>query len=297
MQNIYSKIWGELEEKHKLPTRARDLISLDYKEFAQKIDEEEVSFANQITKSLIAGDIYILKNAFDKKFFDDLKMNCYSHFKDQPSSFHKMLEGCPDFHRIINIETGKKYSFKKCKHSFYFYNWNNDPLNLYETTYKRWRRIKKLMGYKPDIFEKNTPKDGPIDRIQVVRYPSKYGFLEPHSDPYKYQKFFISGYMSKKGEDYVDGGFYALNGKDEIIDVEQLIDVGDIGIGFATIVHGVAPANRKKEPSWEDQNDGRWFYSLYTNESDEVKNRHTGYGVTDKIEIDNELLFPPLEKE
>ena len=39
------------------------------------------------------------------------------------------------------------------------------------------------------------------------------------------------------------------------------------------------------------------FYSLYTNESDEVKNRHTGYGVTDKIEIDNELLFPPLVNE
>ena len=33
-----------------------------------------------------------------------------------------------------------------------------------------------------------------------------------------------------------------LNNKDEIIDVEQSIDVGDIGIGFATIVHGVAPA-------------------------------------------------------
>ena len=103
--------------------------------------------------------------------------------------------------------------------------------------------------------------------------------------------------MSKKGEDYVDGGFYALNGKDEIIDVEQLIDVGDIGIGFATIVHGVAPANRKKEPSWKTKTMEDGFYSLYTNESDEVKNRHTGYGVTDKIEIDNELLFPPLEKE
>ena len=84
-------------------------------------------------------------------------------------------------------------------------------------------RIKKLMGYKPEIFEKNTPKDGIVDRIQVVRYPSKYGFRDPHSDPYKYQKFFISGYMSKKGEDYVDGGFLCFNGKDEIIDVEDLI--------------------------------------------------------------------------
>lgn len=295
MQNIFSKAWEDLEKKHKLPTRARKIISIDYSDFAKKIDTEETSFVNQITNSLIEGDIYILKSAFDKNFFNDLKSNCYNHFKDEKPSFHKMIEGCPDFHRIINIETGKKYSFKMCKHSFYFYNWNNDPLNLFSTTYERWRKIKKLMGYEPNIFEKNTPKDGPIDRIQVVRYPSKYGFLEPHSDPYKYQKFFISGYMSKKGEDFVDGGFYALNSNDEIVDVEKSIDVGDLGIGFATIVHGVAPANRKKEPDWNDQNDGRWFYSLYTNESDEVKNRHTGHGVTDKIDIDNEFLFPPQE--
>lgn len=293
MKNVYSEIWKKLEKKFKLPTRARNLISLDFSEFAKKIDNEELSFANQITRSLIEGDIYILKNAFDKKFFDDLKINCHNHFKDQPSSFHKMVEGCPDFHRTIDIDTGKKYSFKVCKHSYYFYKWNNDPLNLFETTYKRWRVIKKLMGYKQNMFENNTPKDGPIDRIQVVRYPSKYGYLEPHSDPYKYQKFFISGYMSKKGEDYVDGGFYALNVKDEIIDVEKSIDVGDIGVGYATIVHGVAPVNRQKDPNWKDINDGRWFYSLYTNESDEVKNRHTGYAVKDKIKIDNNLLFPP----
>ena len=295
MQNIFSKIWKELEAKYQLPTRARNIVQFDYAEFVEKIETEEINFANQITKSLIEGDIYILKKAFDKKFFNDIKFNCYDYFKNQPSSFHQMLEGCPDFHRIINVETGKKYSFRMCKHSFYFYNWNNDPLNLFQTTYKRWRVIKKLMGYQPNIFEKNTPKDGPIDRIQVVRYPSKYGFLEPHSDPYKYQKFFISGYMSKKGKDFIDGGFYALDFKDEIIDVEQFIDVGDIGVGFATIVHGVAPTNRTKNPDWHDQNDGRWFYSLYTNESDEVKNRHTGYGVTDKIEIDNDLLFPPQE--
>ena len=295
MKNIYGKIWEELEKNHKLPTRVRNVISTDYKEFAKKIDLEDKIFANEITNSLIQGDIYILKGAFEEKFFNDLRSNCYNHFKDIPDSFHKMLEGCPDFHRIINIETGNKYSFKMCKHSFYFYNWNNDPLNLFKTTYERWRKIKKLMGYKPDVFEKNTPKDGPVDRIQVVRYPSKNGFLEPHSDPYKYAKFFISGYMSKKGKDYEDGGFYVLNAKDEVIDVESSIDVGDLGVGFATIVHGVAPVNRKKQPSWSDQNDGRWFYSLYTNESDEIKNRHTGHGVTDKIKIDNELLVPPLD--
>ena len=50
-----SKIWQELEEKHKLPTRARDLISLDYKEFAQKIDEEESKFCKSNNEIIDSG--------------------------------------------------------------------------------------------------------------------------------------------------------------------------------------------------------------------------------------------------
>ena len=30
-----------------------------------------------------------------------------------------------------------------------------------------------------------------------------------------------------------------------MVDVEKYIDVGDIGIGFATIIHGVAPVVKK----------------------------------------------------
>ena len=296
MQNIFSEIWDTLEKKNiKYPVRARKVIELDFKEFSKLIDVQDKEFADKITGSLIQGDIYILKNAFKKEFFEDLKLKCYKYFKNTPSSFHKMLEGSPDFYRNIDIETGKKYSFKVCKKSYYFYHWNNDPLKIFEETYDKWRRIKILMGLDGHIWEKNTPKDGVIDRIQVVQYPSKFGFLEPHSDPYKYQKFFISGYMSKKGEDFLDGGFYAIGQNDEVIDVEKNIDVGDLGIGFATIIHGVAPANRNKNPDWKDVKDGRWFYSMYSNESDEVKDRHTGYGVTEQFKINDPNLFPPSE--
>ena len=44
-------------------------------------------------------------------------------------------------------------------------------------------------GFRSYIFENNTPKDGVIDRVQLVNYPSKFGYLEPHTDPYLYQKF------------------------------------------------------------------------------------------------------------
>ena len=144
------------------------------------------------------------------------------------------------------------------------------------------------MGLNFDAYEKNTPKDGVVDRVQLVKYPSSIGFLEPHSDPYKFQKLFISGYMSKKDKDFTGLGFYLIDKDNKIVEIENRIDTGDIGLGYSTVQHGVAPVNINKSPDWNDINDGRWFLSMYSNQSDEVNNRHTGYSIDNNIKIFNE---------
>ena len=61
--------------------------------------------------------------------------------------------------------------------------------------------------------------------------------------------------------------------------------------------HGVAPVNVDKEPNWSDVNDGRWFLSLYSNETDIHKKRHTSSGVGKKIVLKQDLLskiYPPV---
>ena len=143
------------------------------------------------------------------------------------------------------------------------------------------------MGLNFDEFENNTPKHGVVDRVQLVRYPSSIGYLELHSDPYKHQKLFISGY-DEQTKDFEGLGFYLIDKFDNIVEVEDKIDVGDLGLGFATVQHGVAPVNLKKKPNWEDMNDGRWFLSMYSNQSDEVKSRHTGHSIKNQISIKNE---------
>ena len=99
----------------------------------------------------------------------------------------------------------------------------------------------------------------------------KIGYLEPHLDPHVHQRLIISGYMSKQGVDYNGLGFYLIDKKNKIIEVEHLIDTGDLGIGSSSVYHGVAPVNCDKLPEWDDINDGRWFLSLFSNASDEVK--------------------------
>jgi hypothetical protein len=278
-KTTFKSAWQKLENTKKLPSRIRNLITIESKEFEEKVFKEESSFVEEITNSIFSGDCYIIKNAFSKKFMKDLRDNTFSYFKNKPSTFHKMIEKCPNFHRKIDKEIGKKYSFEVIKHAFYFFPWNKDELKIFKPINEKWRTIKKLMGLKFDEFEKNTPKDGIVDRIQVVQYPSRDGFLETHTDPYKFQRFFISGYMSKRGEDYNGGGFYFSDKNDQNLNVEDSIDIGDLGIGYATVAHGVAPVNLDKASNFDDKNDGRWFLGLYSNQSDEVKVRHTGKAV------------------
>ena len=278
----FLKAWEDMERENPRPTRVRFIRRWDWEDFSQAVLNADFDFVWNMVSTLYAGDVYIIHKAFPEVFMHDLREKAFHYGRSRPSEFHKMLEGTPDFHRVIDLETGKKYSFQVCKHSCFFYPWNDDPLGIFPTVYSRWRVIKYLMGLEKDAYEKNTPKDGVVDRIQIAQYPSRIGFLEPHSDPYLHQRLFFSGYMSKRGSDYEGGGFYLVGAGEEVVDAEASIDVGDIGIGYATVYHGVAPCNREKEPDW-NSTDGRWFLSMYSNASDEVKDRHTGHAV--KLDI------------
>ena len=134
-----------------------------------------------------------------------------------------------------------------------------------------------MQGYNENAFENNIPSDGLVDRLQIVRYPLNTGKIEPHTDPYLYQRFFISSYFSKKGIDYDKGGFYVYNKNKKKINIEDQLDIGDLCFGLATIRHGVEEAKGagKNNYTSKDLRSGRWFLGIYTTESDYSQNRHT----------------------
>ena len=277
MENKFAPVWEQVE-KNPRPERVRHLFHMDWADLKHYVRMGDPEWIEDMVRSLYAGDVYILTQAFDPAWMRELRAKTIEYWTTKPSEFYQMLEGCPDFHRLIDLETGKKYSFPVCKHSAFFYPWNDDPLEVFFTINKRWRVIKVLMGLEPDAYEKNTPKDGVVDRIQIANYPPRIGFLAPHCDPHLHQRLFFSGYMSKRGVDYSGGGFYLVGRNDEVLEAEHNISIGDIGIGYATIYHGVAPSDRSKEVKWDGS--GRWFLSMYSNASDEFPNRHTGHPVT-----------------
>lgn len=280
--NPYKKIWNEIEKPETQPKWARNVLELDYSEFEAKVTAQEPKFVKELVESLYSGDLYLLKNGFSKQFMHDLLEKVYQRWSSAPSSFYKMIEGVPDYHRIQDDEVAKKYVFESVRHSYYWFHWNGDPMGVIPTIMKPWRIFKYLGGYRFDEYENNTPKDGVVDRFQVARYLPGIGRSETHSDPFQNQRTFISAFMSKRGIDYEKGGFYVVGPGNHMIDVEDQIEIGDISIGYATVMHGVARVDPDKKPDWTKK-DGRWWLGLYSNSTDHVENRATGKPV--KIDL------------
>jgi|TARA_B110000259_G_scaffold186850_1_gene239129 hypothetical protein len=276
--NPYSSFWAKTKNEL-LPERMNNLIEIEFDDFKDKFFNSSKDNAKNLYESLLSGNIYILKNTFSKNFCSELKKYVIENkFSNEKSEFHKIYDGVPNFCRFINEDLSKNYAFKQVKMTSYFFPFNehNETFKLYDQIYPKWRVLKFISGYQENVWENTIPSDGIVDRIQVVRYPPKSGFLELHQDPFVYQKFFISSYLTKKGVDYLNGGMYAIDNKNKEIDLEKYIDIGDLCFGIATIYHGVNQCEENNETKTNNLNSGRWFLGLYTTESNYQVNRHTG---------------------
>ena len=199
-----------------------------------------------------------------------------------------MIEGCPDYHRVITPEAAKNYSVGAVRHTTYFFKWNNDPCNFNEKIYERWRYSKFVAGLGFNQFENNTPKDGSVDRIQIVCYPPKYGGVEVHKDTISNSPLAISCYLSSKNIDFKTGGFYCMDKHNNKINLEDKIKAGDLSLYCATIDHGVDPIDSDsnvKDYDWYS-GIGRWWMGLFTNDSNLKKNRNTSLSL-DKYHSEN----------
>ncbi len=271
-------IWKKNIEESGMPEFCTGYHAMTYKSFCKAMQMKNLALISHLIELMVAGKILILKDTFSKKVTEQIKANTKKFWNENESSFHKMYDGCPNFHRIIDDQVSKSYSIKKVGHTTFFFPWNKDELGVRDKIMDRWRVIKEFTGLRPKEYESNIPSKGTCDRIQVVLYPPKCGVLETHSDPYHNQLTFASGYLTTRGSNgaYTEGGFYALEKNGKKIDLEQNIVEGDFAIGLATIKHGVETIDPDSNGDVDWYGDsGRWFLGLYSNDSDNVKNRKT----------------------
>ena len=278
--------WLSLENKYSAPKYVKKIKNLEFKKLKDAVDKKKEKYLKKIIRSMYVNkEAYILKNAAPKNFKKTVIKIADFYKKNKKPTFNKMLDGSPNFHRMIDKNVTKKYSLYAIKHSFYFYNWNiksNLEKKLKDGAYRHWRYIKFLAGNKKNSFENNIPSDGQIDRLQVVRYPAGGGQLRDHVDPRKNQRVVTGLIMGKIGKDFDKGGFYFKSSKNKNINIENRLNEGDAVIFYGSIAHGVQPVDPEKKLVWKS-NKGRWFVGMFVNDSDHIKNRITAKDITGSI--------------
>ena len=286
LKNSYKEEWKQIEKKKSSPKNFSKIITVDHKEFVDKIFSQNSAFVKSTIESIYNGDLYILKNAIGKGKVNHIKEEIHNFTLSNPSTFYKMLEGTPNFHRWIDKKASNDpYSLRHVKHSTYLFSWNEDISGIRKIINQACCPLKFLSGLSTDEYTNNTPKDKIVERLQVTRYPPT-GFVEPHLDPDPLMRFVISGYLSKRGVDYQEGGFYMIDEKNGKLDLETHIDAGDIGFFYASLRHGVDEIDAKKIPDFNKKN-GRWWFGYNIHNSDIIRpeNRHTGipYNINSKV--------------
>jgi len=267
-----------------LPERVSEVLEVPYRELFEALKAENPEPFVGLVPKLVSGACVLLKQAFDPAEVSRLKELSLEMRGSEGPSFHKVVEGVPNFWRDIGEEEMASYALAHIKKSCYFFPWNSDSSEAFSIVYPRWRVLKTLAGLAPREYEDFTPKNGKVDRLQIVEYPAGTGFLAPHQDPDHNQKLIMSAYLSKRGVDYTGGGFWALAEDGGKFEVEDHIDVGDLGTCIASIVHGVDATDPTETqdsvaPAASDfgkaQEGSRWFVGFYTNDSDEFDERKT----------------------
>ena len=260
---------------------------MEFDDLKKAIDDKNENYIKKIIKNMyIKKEAYILRNAATKKLKKTMLSLANHYKKTRKTSFHKMLDRSPNFHRVIDKNITKKYSLFAIKHSFYFYNWNIKSQleqKLKDGVYRHWRYVKCLAGNSKYQFEKNIPSDKQIDRLQIVRYPAGGGELRDHVDPRKNQRIVSGIIMSKIGEDFIKGGFYFKSAKNKRTNIEKRLELGDSVIFYGSIAHGVEKVDPREKLSWKS-NKGRWFIGMFVNDSNHVSNRLTAKDLTKSVE-------------
>ena len=289
--NKYKKIWEDYLLDNYFPTNLRELITIEFDIFKNMVYND-----NEKTKKLIldvlSGDVVILKNAIPEDVAKQIKKDLYEYGNNNPESDFKTNKLISNFHIKSNFRKGDilddkkgtrtykvKDGYNEIGHSYYFYRWNPDKLNMFKRIDDVWDTVKIFNGLDINEYKNNVPKDGIIDQIQAIQYPINSGEISPHCDMSRWQKTNLTFSLTKKGVDFGGGGQYFFNKKWEKVSSESGISVGDASLFISTIFHGVdIPISPDKNVNWK-KIDGRWQLLTTSIQSQCVKDRVISYSL------------------
>lgn len=194
-------------------------------------------------------------------------------------SRHPTLPGCPNHHRVYQWD--ELSHVKGCFHQFSFFPWNEDIFQLFKNFAPIYRLRNVLSGVSPERYVGRTPEDDCIARISFQFYPSAVGALNKHMDPIDiHQKVVPLLIMSKRGEDFEQGGLFFESEDGTRTYADEVANPGDVVLTLAQLPHGVEKIDPHLKPDWLSFR-GRWSAVVAVNKM------VTNSKIADAIDLEN----------
>ena len=257
--------WENLSLELDDPSMINDVHVLDYKVFEKNLKTVDKIFAFDLVEQLLMGDAFVLKQACSENTCKDIINWCFNNISQTETSDYKIIEGVPNFHKIINEEIIKEKSLEQIKHSHYFFRWNNDSYGIWSKLTSLLDVAKLINGYDKNQHKSNTNSAGDTNCLEIVRYPSGGRQLEPNTH-IKYNRKNLNYFLilNTRGEAYENGGFCAEGQYGDKVDFEMYLSAGDILMHYPTINNYVEEVDTKSKLDWTSTN-GKWIIDFYPN--------------------------------
>jgi len=209
------------------------------------------------------GDVYIIKGVMEQKQLEPIREYLAGIGRYSLPNYEPIAPGAPNSHRI-NRWDPRAY-VQGCFHQFQFFPWNQDMFGLFEMFRPIYQLKNQISGLPADSFLGAAPEDGITARLSFQFYPRGVGGLNMHADPVdRHQITVPTMLLSRKGEDYQTGGLVVETADGERIDVDSMMDWGDVLFFRAGLAHGVEPVDPDAEPNWQSF-EGRWMVVIAVN--------------------------------
>jgi hypothetical protein len=202
------------------------------------------------------GDAYVARGVFPAPLVERIREYLAGVGRNSLPNYAPIAAGCPNFHRLNDAD---ERSYVKGRfHQFSFFPWNQDVFNLFELSREVYYMRNLLSGNRKDRFLGRTPEDGCAARLSFQFYPRGVGGMNKHRDPVgPHQLVVPTLVMSRKGEDFSDGGAFVESRGGRRTCLDDVARVGDVVYFNAQVPHGVETIDPGAEPDWLSFR-GRW---------------------------------------
>ena len=218
---------------------------------------DDTRFVEEMRANIRDRDFYVVKNLVDATVLGRIRAYLTGVGRSSLPSWSPLEEGCPDFHRVQQMNP--RSAVQGILQQFMFHPWNQNVFDLFDLFAPVYRFRNLISGFELDSFRENTPSDPYCARLVFQYYPKGGGMMNRHSDPVgEHQLTVPTVQMSKKGVDYESGGLVVIGEDGEPIQVDDHLDIGD-GVFFnAEVIHGVEPVDPGATSDWLAY-EGRWM--------------------------------------